>query len=390
MSVPLLTWGEIHRREWKRIISDRLYFFLALIAPLLALLIIGNVYKQAVIRHEPVAVIDADNSDLSRKLVAYLNAEEKFQMRSDYHSLKRAERDFRAGKVHGIIYIPRKFSGLLKSGMASPVKLWFDGHNIIYGYNLKGVAVTAIMTFSKEVQAAYFMAKGSNTGEAMARIMPLVVDYEPLYNPYLNYAYYLAPGAILGVWQILVVFLGGLFRNAELASGKWPELKETARNHPFRLLFAKLAPYFEIFLFWGAVYTVFLFGLLQLPLGANLRIFFLLYAAWLAISLLAGALISTWLDNSGMAGDVIAVLFASAFVLSGLTWPMEAMPSLLKQIALTFPLTWLVRDLSVLFSAETVGIAPFADNFAVYLFYGISLTSLTALILRRKERLKNV
>ena len=66
-------------------------------------------YSSEVLKETPVAVVDLDHSQLSRKLIRMLEAHELLHITSRPTSLAEARNQFYKGIINGIVVIPEDF-----------------------------------------------------------------------------------------------------------------------------------------------------------------------------------------------------------------------------------------------------------------------------------------
>lgn len=83
---------------------------------------------------------------------------------------------------------------------------------------------TAVTTFTAGVQLQILMKQGLTERQAMAQLMPVRFDRHVLFNPHINYGYYLSPSFLPMMLMIFTVMItvfaiGTSSRTARRASG---------------------------------------------------------------------------------------------------------------------------------------------------------------------------
>ena len=181
------------RREVGRIASNGEYRSVVIWLPLGVILFFAIFFSQEVVGSLPVAVVDEDNSYLSRRLVSMLYATHETALAEGVADMAEARAKLLAGDVVGVVEIPTNFSENLLSGVTTAVRYYDSGTNIsTSSLSSKGVQ-TAVSSFGIGVALQRAEMEGAMPDEAMAQAMPIGFSTYALFNPWLNYAYYVAP-----------------------------------------------------------------------------------------------------------------------------------------------------------------------------------------------------
>ena len=104
------------RREMERMASDGEYRAVLLWLPLCVILFFAVFFSQEVVGSLPVAVVDEDNSYLSRRLVSMLYATHETADVEEIADMAEARKRLLSGDVVGVVEIPYGFSKKLLSG----------------------------------------------------------------------------------------------------------------------------------------------------------------------------------------------------------------------------------------------------------------------------------
>ncbi len=225
--------------ELKMIFKTPPLLTLTLVAPLLLSFWFGGVYLSNYLDHIPVAILDADQSGLSRQLVSYIAQNERVNV--VYHVDKETDlvEAIEEKKVSGGIYIKQGLAESIKKGEQGQVLVLCDGTNTIIGSNVYAAIATIVQTVSAGAsikvigvtggipqQMAKNIALSFNTGERM------------LFDPKMSYMSYLTIGYVTIFIQQLTLSALGLmiYRNRG----------QVAEKRTLAQIFAKLFSYWAI------------------------------------------------------------------------------------------------------------------------------------------------
>jgi ABC-2 type transport system permease protein len=166
---------------------------------------------------------------------------------------------------------------------------------------------------------------------------PIRFDVRVLFNPTLETAYFMVPGVMVMLLSITTIILTSMSLTREKEVGTF-EMLISAPVRPAEVILGKTIPYLvlamaQVPLILGV--AVFGFGV---PMRGSLVVLLLASLAFVCATVAIGTLISTLASNqqqSTMAGFMF--LFPSV-LLSGLMFPIENMPDVMKWVAYVDPL----------------------------------------------------
>ena len=97
------------RREIHRVARQPMYWLLTVILPIVAFAFFAVLLYKGVARDIPIAVVDQDNSTLSRKVTQMIDATPTAWVAYGVQGMEEAERLMLQGKIMGIVLIPDFF-----------------------------------------------------------------------------------------------------------------------------------------------------------------------------------------------------------------------------------------------------------------------------------------
>lgn len=332
--------GRVISEEWTSIVKDRRLFAILFIVPVMYTLLFGAIYTHHKVTELSTVVMDDDQSPLSRQIIQAFEESESFRITKRVHSEKEVKEALASGEAKVGLFIPDRFEASLKQGQTLPLLTWVDGSNMIYSNTATKGANEVIMTFSMGLSAKKLqLQQGLQEEQVLNTLSPIPYRYRVLYNPTVNYSDFMIYGLIGAILQ-QVLFLGiALAIAREKDQGTWQRFAVWKRE-PWRLAYAKTAPYFLINLFNTTVALCIALYMYQAPFTGSLTAGFLAVLSFTFAVSGIGYLISLISGNQLGATQTAMLIAVPSFLLSGFTWPFDAMPKALQVAGHLLPLTY--------------------------------------------------
>ncbi len=202
--------------------------------------------------------------------------------------------------------------------------------------------------------------------------MPLPIATYMRHNPQLKSAYNFVPG-IMGLIFILIC---ALMTCVSVVREKEMGTMETLLVSPIRpvlVVLAKMVPYLCISLVNLATILLLSHYVLEMPVHGNLPTLLGLCVLYILLSLTLGLLVSTLAQTQMVALLICAmVMMMPMMMLSGMLFPLENLPPVLKQITYVIPARWFneaIRKVMV----EGMNITGIWKEFSILLAMTIAL-----------------
>jgi ABC-2 type transport system permease protein len=176
--------------------------------------------------------------------------------------------------------------------------------------------------------------------EAWSPVKDAKVDV--LFNPDLRTAVVMVPG----LCGIILVFVGTIATALGVVRERQAGTMEQLAVMPFRprdVFLGKIAPYLAIAAVDMAVIVAVGMLIFDVPFRGSVATFALGSALFLFVTLGVGVLISTVSQTQGQAIQLAILFMVPQFLLSGLFFPLYAMPWAVRWIGYVLPLTWFVK-----------------------------------------------
>lgn len=221
------------RREIYRVARQPMYWLLTVILPIVAFAFFAVLLYKGVARDIPIAVVDQDNSTLSRKVTQMIDATPTAWVAYGVQGMEEAERLMLQGKVMGIVLIPDFFEKNILNNSQTHLESYLTGTNITVNGLLAKDLQTTVTTFTAGIQLQLLMKQGLTEKQAMAQLMPVRFDKHVLFNPHINYGYYLSPSFMPMMLLIFTIMATIFVIGTELKNGTAREWYDTAGGSVF-------------------------------------------------------------------------------------------------------------------------------------------------------------
>lgn len=302
----------------------------------------------------PVAVVDADRSLLSRRLVRMLDATKSMRVTGPFASPEEAFDEVLSGRAYGVVAVPARFERDVKRGAAPKVTLHYDALKMIPGSILKRDVRAVVGTLSAGVEIQARRALGETPDVAGARFEPVRSLRGALFNPGLDYRAFLLPAVLATLLTIFVLVAAVHALGVELRDGTAAEWLASGGSAT-RAVLGKLLPQALWFTALGLAALAFPFRFLDVPLrGSALLVALatlLLVLGYQAVALLLVAFSA----NLRFASSAAAFYGGPAFAFTGITFPTFGMPLAAKAWGALLPVT---HYLALLLSQALRGAPP--------------------------------
>ncbi len=331
--------GNVLRREVVTLCIRPMWWLLAIALPLVSFAFFAVIFREGVPRNLPIAVVDYDHTDLSRKLVQMFDATATSMVACEPSSMDEAEELMMCGDVEAIVLIPRDFEKDILSNAQTEVVSYISGLNISVNGVLSKDLQTVVTTFSSGIEIQLLMKKGLSEKMAYAQMMPLRFDSHVLFNPYINYSYYLVPSFMPMMLMIFALMATIFVVGTELKESTAGEWMAAAGGRILPALVGKLLPTTGAMMALCLLMDTIMYKWIGVPMrGSHLLLLagsFLFILAYQSI----GLLFITVLSNMRLALSLGGGYSVLAFTFSGFTFPLMAMSGAMRALSHLFPFT---------------------------------------------------
>jgi len=298
-------------------------------------------YERETVERVPVAVVDLDDSPLSRQLIRFAMASPQLAVRQVGRDLPAAQAALASGEVMGVALIPAGLKADVQRGKRAEVQIAGNAAYALINKTVLSGFAAAAGTVSSGIDVRRFASHGATAQQALEAALPVNYIARPVFNVDEGYGSYVVPGvAPLIVQQTLVIGMS-------LLLGLWAEQRRAGLAPlPTRLQATPWAGFFGLwagFAVIGLLNTLYFFGFVfhfqgypQAPRLAEMLAVAVLFAlAISAFGLCLGQCLGV--RERGMQ----LLLFSSIPMLfvSGFPWPAESLPEPIATLRWLLPCT---------------------------------------------------
>ena len=323
--------------------SRPLYALMTLIFPLTAFVIVWAIFWKGVPIDLPVAVNDGDHSALSRQVIRMIDASSTIEVSHRVTDPESGHRLIREGKAYALIVLQSDFEQDVLSGKAPAIIHYYNNGFLLPGSLIARDVRKAVGTLSAIVDQRLRQRRNHTTHVVAGAVEPIRVENHELFNPYLNYTYFLVSTLLPNMLQIFVLVMTVYALGVELKDGTAREWLACSGAQAWKAVLGKLAPYTVLFAIVGLFMNTFLFRYLGVPLRGSAGIIivatFLMILAYQAVGLFLVSVTA----NLRLALSFSAFYASTAFAFVGVTFPTIGMPLAARIWAGILPLYYFIR-----------------------------------------------
>ena len=273
----------------------------------------------------PVALVDLDQSSISRRLAHEMQATPSVDIQLITNNYAEARGAMQQGKIYGILVIPQGFYSNLASLKRPRVDFYVTNSYTVGGNTAYKQMLTIVNLISGAFQREVLRKKGMTDEVIMNRIQPVSIDAHMVANPWGNYTIYLVSTVLPGLLGVIALMLTVFAVGFELKSKTSREWLRTAGGNYTIAMIGKLLPFTVIYLSLGVVCYAVMFSMFGFPvLGSHWRLLFGLLLFIMAMEVMGIVLIGL-LPTLRDAISVGALYSMLGFSLSGFTYPVMGM-----------------------------------------------------------------
>ncbi|MFO7864069.1 MAG: ABC transporter permease [Salinivirgaceae bacterium] len=369
MQSPNRSWQAVFIRELRRYKSRRLYVLMTIILPLIGFGFFTALFNTGKPTDLPVAVYDQDQSKLSQQMLSNIEQGATVMLTNRPTDLSAAKEGLKKGDYYAVLIVPKDFEQDIYRNAQPEVVLYYNNAYMVVGSLISSEIQQTIGTFSAGINLQTRLKKGEHEEKALAAINPIAIDGHKLFNPYLNYFYYLAT-TFLPIMLLIFILMSTVYViSIEYKEGTAKAWLKVANNSIIRAVTGKLLPYTIIWFVLMVFMNFIIFNLFQMPLEGSIWIIalnaFLFVAAYMGM----GIFIAAIFPALRMGLSVASIYSALAFTFSGLTFPYMAMYGFVAFFGNFFPFSHYLQ----IFLDQTLRAAPFYTLFEPLLYMNIFL-----------------
>lgn len=360
-------------KEFIQVFRDKRTRFLLFGPPVIQMFVFGYAATLE-IRHIPIAVLDYDNSQVSRDLLSRFTAIPYFDVRARVNDRQQIGDLIDRGEVTVALQINAGFARDLRKGHVARLQVIVDSSNSNTALIAVGYVNQLAGRFAQEYQR-----------ERLFRILPLeqsqipsiVLDRRPWFNPNLDSQWFFVPGVIGNLILVMVVSLTAFAVVREREIGTLEQIMVTPIGR-LEFILGKTVPFFLI----GLLDTllVSLVGTLWfgVPFRGSIGVLAIGAILFILCMLGIGLFIST-ISMTQQQAMVSGFFFnMPAIIFSGFGTPISSMPEFLQWLTYLDPLRYFLDVLRGVY-LKGVGFNVLWPQIAVMGAFGVAMLVISAI-----------
>ncbi len=321
-------------KEFLQLRRDRRMAGIVLVAPIIQLVVLGYAATTDV-KDVPTVVCDLDGSEQSRELVRRFTASGYFTIEGMVHAHDDVNPWIDEGRARMAIVFPPQFGSDVVAGKSAPLQVIVDGSD--------GNTAAVSLGYASQIVASYaqgvFLDRMERT-KGQLRVGSIAPEVRVWYNAELKSKNYMIPGVIATLLLIVTAMLTALVIVKERELGTLETLIVTPIK-PWQLVLGKLIPFALVgFLDVIIVLTVGKY-LFDVPMRGSVPLLFFCGGIYLLTTLGLGLFLSTVSRTQQQAMMSMQFFVFIPFIyLSGFTFPIENMPTVIQYLTYIIPLRY--------------------------------------------------
>ncbi|WP_094549426.1 ABC transporter permease [Petroclostridium xylanilyticum] len=315
-------------KEWNTAVKEKMILIVLIVIPLLVNILLGYEFSGDQIQHIPMAVMDQDNSSLSRMIVQQFSESEIFNVQYYVDTSMELKNLLDDSMVRVGMIIPKGFGKDVIELRSPTILMLYDGSHMSIVSAAKTRASEILLTLKTGILIRILQGK-LNLHSDMAQKMALAISFNNriLYNPAKSFKNFLTPGFGAAIVQTAIALMTAVaVKNHELEQNLRKRLGYVLGKIIFYSGLGFLSLTINIYI-QNKVFNIPFRGKISHALVLSF-VFALSVAAF-------GIMVSTWIRNEMVATAINAVIFIPSTIMAGYTWPVLSMPQP-YQLAATF------------------------------------------------------
>ncbi len=313
------------KKETLHILRDSRTMLIALLMPVVQILLFGFAISTEV-NNVNVAVVVPKWSEEIRNAVEKLSA-------NPYITYKGAigehdvDRYLRSGEADAIVFFAHDYDNIIQQWKSQAT-----------GQPAMQFIMDASNTNVAQAGAGYL----SNILGGALQESTSLIETHMLFNPQMKSAFNFVPGIMGMIFILICAMLTSVSIVREKETGTMDVLLVSPAR-PLQIILAKMVPFFVLSCINLTTILLLAHYVLGIPMTGNLGSIIMISLVYLALSLALGLLVST-IASSQIVALLIsaAVMLMPIVMLSGMMFPIENMPAVLKPISAIVPARWYI------------------------------------------------
>lgn len=327
------------KREFIRIAEKKTIYGILIFMPLILSVTFGLIYQKNLVREIPVAILNEDKSSIATIIIKYIESTSSMKIVEHAGSIEEIKSLFRQGKIDGAFYFPKDMEKDIKSNRPATVSILINSSNLIKNNYILSDGSKIIRIVSGGIILKKLKSAGLTDKQAMSVINPIRIESQILYNPNYSYSDFLIPSLACFGLLMSVLLVSVLLISSESTHNTYNELIEMAEGKASVVLLGKSLPHIALTILNSIITFGIFIGIFGININGSIFLSLLFLIFFLIVTLFLGLMISSLFKDQMFATELALFFVTPAFIFSGLTYPLWAMPEIHILFAQVIPYT---------------------------------------------------
>lgn len=329
----------ISRRELQSFSKRPMFLVIMIVAPLGFLWMFSSLMKAGLPTKLPAALVDEDNTHVTRELTRILGSMEETRFEMKTFSYTEARQAMQRGEIYGIFRIPK---GTTEAALTQrqPVISFYtnDSYFIAASLLMKDMRKLSEMA-GIAITRGTLRAKGYTEDQIMGTVQPIVVESHPLGNPHLNYSVVLTNMIVPGLLLLVIMLTTSYALGIEWKRSEQKELYEMSGRRTWVVIIGKLLPQTVLYAIIIWLFDLVFYNYFQFPCACGIpRMMLWGFLAVLAAQGFGLLLFEAFPGMMRMSMSACSLLGVMQVSLTGFSFPVSAMDMPFQWFSNIFPL----------------------------------------------------
>ena len=323
-------WQQIIRREWGIVFKRKKScgFFMC-VYPFVVMGVLLAIFSAQVLDKIPLGVVDNSQGYYSHELTRSLKSN-RFLDPRPFPTVAAAKKALEQGRIYGVLAVDETYDKDLLKHTGAQLNAWINNEYLLVGGNLTKGILSVVGYLQSKYQRSALAGLGVPPAMLESFAAPLQVSENILYNPGMNYIYFLGLGLLPAVLQLFVCMSVCYALLWDVKTRRVKGLRFGVRYHPYIVSAGRVGfyvgGYFAIFVLLLGMIILFF----KTPVEGSLLRTLCGGAAFIYLTACTGLLIAGCTNNLRFSLSICAIYAAPAFAYFGVSFPVQSMPLLAR------------------------------------------------------------
>lgn len=315
---------------------------IALMTLLASMIVVAWIFTSGRLTSLPVAVIDQDNSSLSRTYVRMIDAAPQIKITQHLASPIEARELLASATIYTAVLIPRGFGKNIKTAQQVTVPVWYTGQFLTIAGVITKTLRQVTGTLSASIEITSLIKRGESNFSAKVNFEPIASELRTLFNPFQNYQYFLVTSLLPAMLQVFVMVWTVVVIGREFCDKACDGWRRTP-NYMTIAVAAKICPIFIVSSLVGLSCLFWVHGVVGWPVNGRAILLIIGWELMIAAYISLGICLVFYINTLTTALSFTAAFTAPAFAYAGMTFPQQSMPFLAQLWTYALPVRTLLR-----------------------------------------------